>query len=160
MLIKPSLEELLKQVENRYILAMFAAKRARQLTSGGKAYVKRENPSNVTVAAEEISEDQIALLQGEHRVEVPLRPEIEEARRLEALEAEAKRREEMMEENANRLASSLSSEISGYIGGDGSVNSNEMIDFTRQFINLLDAQDDADDADMENMAFDESEIDA
>ena len=65
-----------------------------------------------------------------------------------------------MEENANRLASSLSSEISGYIGGDGSVNSNEMIDFTRQFINLLDAQDDADDADMENMAFDESEIDA
>ncbi|MDO5738243.1 MAG: DNA-directed RNA polymerase subunit omega [Eubacteriales bacterium] len=146
MLVKPSLEDLLKKVDNRYILAMFAARRARQLTAGGKPFVERKTPSNVAVAAEEIANSDLALLEGQHHVDIPLRPEIEEARRIEALEAEAKRREEMIEDSNNRLAGSLSREISEYVGGEGGVDSNEMMDFTRQFINLLDQQDEAKDA--------------
>lgn len=143
MLVKPSLEDLLKRVENRYILAMLAARRARQLTSGAQSFVKENNPSNVTIAAEEISEDKIALLSGNHKVAIPLRPEIEEARRLAALEAEAKRREEYLEESSHRTASNLSRELSEAVGGDGEADGVEMLDFTQQFINLIGQQDEA-----------------
>ncbi len=140
MLVKPSLEELLPKVENRYILAMLTAKRARQLTGGAQKFVDTENPSNVTIAAEEIADDKLALLEGEHKVTVPLRPEIEEARRLAALEAEAKRREEFMEENRQRSAQNLGKELSEAVGGEGATDGAEMMDFTQQFINLLDKQ--------------------
>ncbi|MDO5734623.1 MAG: DNA-directed RNA polymerase subunit omega [Eubacteriales bacterium] len=143
MLVKPSLEDLLNRVENRYILAMLAARRARQITSGAQTFVKQDNPSNVTLAAEEISEDKIALLSGNHKVNIPLRPEIEEARRIAALEAEAKRREEYMEESSHRSASNLSRELSQAVGGDGEADGAEMLDFTQQFINLIGQQDEA-----------------
>lgn len=82
MLIKPSLESLLPKVESRYTLAMLVAKRARQLVDGGQPMVESETPNLVTLACEEVAADKVICVPGIHTPVVPLRPEIEEARRL------------------------------------------------------------------------------
>lgn len=82
MLIKPSLESLLPKVESRYTLAMVVAKRARQLVDGAQPMVESDTPNLVTLACEEIYADKVVCVSGLHTPVVPLRPEIEEARRL------------------------------------------------------------------------------
>lgn len=89
MLVKPPLEELLPKVESRYTLAMLVAKRTRQLVDGAQPMVRDEGKNLVTVACEEVVEDKVVGIPGESRPIVPLRPEIEEARRLAREQAEA-----------------------------------------------------------------------
>jgi DNA-directed RNA polymerase subunit omega len=53
--IKPPLEELLSQVDNKYALVMAAAKRARQLKDGALPLVDIDSANHVSVALEEIA---------------------------------------------------------------------------------------------------------
>lgn len=82
MLIKPPLETLLPKVESRYTLAMLVAKRTRQLVDGAQPMVDSETPNLVTLACEEIAAGKVACIEGAHSPVVPLRPEVEEARRI------------------------------------------------------------------------------
>jgi DNA-directed RNA polymerase subunit omega len=57
--IKPPLEELLDQVDNKYALVMAAAKRARQLKEGGLPLVDIDSTNPVSIALEEIATGKI-----------------------------------------------------------------------------------------------------
>lgn len=57
---KPSIDELLEKVENRYSLAMVVSKRSRQITDGDDVTIKvkdREKP--IDIAIEELDADQL-----------------------------------------------------------------------------------------------------
>ena len=56
MLVKPSVQELLKQVDNRYRLVTVVSKRARQIAAGDISMTKVDEKSSVTLAANEVSE--------------------------------------------------------------------------------------------------------
>jgi DNA-directed RNA polymerase subunit omega len=62
--IKPPLEELLEQVNNKYALVVVAAKRARQIKDGVLPLVDIDSTNPVSVALEEIAT-------GKVRVEEP-----------------------------------------------------------------------------------------
>ena len=57
--IKPTLEELLDQVENKYALVIATAKRARQVKDGSLPMVDIDSANPVTVALEEIATGKI-----------------------------------------------------------------------------------------------------
>ena len=59
MMVKPSVQELLTKVDNRYRLVIVTSKRARQLASGGVCLTKVKEQSPVTLAANEISEGKV-----------------------------------------------------------------------------------------------------
>lgn len=65
--IKPPLEELLSQVDNKYALVMAAAKRARQLKEGVLPLVDIDSSNPVSVALEEIATGRV-------RIEEPSSP--------------------------------------------------------------------------------------
>ena len=102
MLVDPSVEELLPKAECRYSLCMLVAKRARQLVDGAQPMVDDPTPSYVTLACKEVAADKVVGVEGQHTPYVPLRPEIEEARRLakEAAENQARMDAEQALENA------------------------------------------------------------
>jgi DNA-directed RNA polymerase subunit omega len=58
-MVNPSMEVLLKKVDSRYTLVVFAAKRARQILEGADVKVKVKSTKNVTNALEEIAEGKI-----------------------------------------------------------------------------------------------------
>lgn len=55
MLVKPTVSQLLKSVENRYRLSVATAKRARQLYAGSKKLIKTSDTAPVSIAADEIN---------------------------------------------------------------------------------------------------------
>ena len=59
MLIKPSLEDLIKKVDSKYTLVTLAAKRAREITSGDTPFVDVPTNKVVSLAMEEIKEGKI-----------------------------------------------------------------------------------------------------
>ena len=59
MLIKPTLESLMKRVDSKYTLVTLAAKRARQLTEGDKPLVDVDTTKVVSIAMEEIDQGKI-----------------------------------------------------------------------------------------------------
>jgi DNA-directed RNA polymerase subunit omega len=65
--IKPSLEELVEQVESKYALVLAAAKRAKQLKEGALPLVDIDSTNPVSIALEEIAT-------GKVRVEEPSSP--------------------------------------------------------------------------------------
>ena len=56
MMVKPSVQELLKKVDNRYRLVVVASKRARQIADGDLSMTKVDEKKPVTLAANEIAE--------------------------------------------------------------------------------------------------------
>lgn len=114
MLVDPSVEELLPKAECRYSLCMLVAKRARQLVDGAQPMVDDPTPSFVTLACKEIAADKVVGVEGQHTPYVPLRPEIEEARRLakEAAENQARLDAEAAMEGASENADNAASEES------------------------------------------------
>ncbi|HHT44409.1 MAG TPA: DNA-directed RNA polymerase subunit omega [Fastidiosipila sp.] len=98
MLIDPPLERLLPKAENRYVLTMLTAKRARQLTGGANPMVESETPNFVSLAAEEIDRDKVEYRKGKLEPFIPLRPEIEAAILQAERDAEEKRAQELLEE--------------------------------------------------------------
>ena len=61
MIVKPTVNELLKYAENRYSLVIATSKRARQIAKGDKPKTEIEERSPVTLAANEISEGKIKI---------------------------------------------------------------------------------------------------
>ena len=61
MLVKPTVLELLKKVDNRYVLVTVTAKRARQLAAGSTPLTSKEDPSPVSLAADEIAEGKVTI---------------------------------------------------------------------------------------------------
>ncbi len=112
MLVDPSVEELLPKAECRYSLCMLVAKRARQLVDGAQPMVDDPTPSFVTLACKEIAAGKVVGVEGQHTPYVPLRPEIEEARRLakEAAENQARLDAEAAMEGASENAENAASE--------------------------------------------------
>lgn len=63
MLVKPTVPELLRKSEkNRYSLVIATAKRARQISNGSKPMTEEEDTSPVTLAANEIGEGKVTVL--------------------------------------------------------------------------------------------------
>lgn len=112
MLVDPSVEELLPKAECRYSLCMLVAKRARQLVDGAQPMVDDPTPSFVTLACKEVAADKVVCVEGQHTPYVPLRPEIEEARRLakEAAENQARLEAEQALEAAQAKSEDASDE--------------------------------------------------
>ncbi len=61
MVVKPSLDDLLKKVDSAYTLAIASARRARMLNEGGKPLLKVEGNKPVSHALEEIVADKIII---------------------------------------------------------------------------------------------------
>lgn len=55
----PSIDVLLKKVHCKYTLAVFAAKRAREIMNGESALVESQSHKPVTLALEEIAQSKI-----------------------------------------------------------------------------------------------------
>lgn len=58
-MINPPISDLLDKVENKYVLAMLAAKRSRELVDGDEQMIDEHYVNLITVAVEEINEDKI-----------------------------------------------------------------------------------------------------
>lgn len=66
MLVKPTVPELLRAShKNRYSLVIGTAKRARQISAGSKPMTNEDDTSAVTLAADEIEEGKVTLLDEE-----------------------------------------------------------------------------------------------
>lgn len=102
MLTKPPIEKLLPKADNRYILTMMTAKRARQLVDGALPLSEELSPSVVTTAAHELAEGKIHGVKGKVEISVPLRPEVAAAKLEEQRLAKAKSDEAMIEDNRRR----------------------------------------------------------
>ena len=59
MMVKPSVQELLDKVDNRYRLVIVTSKRARQIANGDICMTKVKEKSPVTLAANEIAEGKV-----------------------------------------------------------------------------------------------------
>ncbi len=66
-LIEPSIDDLLKKVENKYILSLLAAKRARELFDGDEPMIDTFYINKVTTAIHEIDEGKIKYLKQDER---------------------------------------------------------------------------------------------
>ena len=65
MMIKPSINELDKIVDNRYSLVCAVAKRARELSLGDEQLVVCDSDKEVTIAANELYQGKIRIVDGE-----------------------------------------------------------------------------------------------
>lgn len=63
MMVKPTVGELLEKAENRYALVIATAKRARQLSLGADPLIDKKEASMVTLAADEIAEGVITIIE-------------------------------------------------------------------------------------------------
>ena len=63
MMVKPSVQELLTKAKNRYELVIATSKRARQISSGAEVKTKVNEESAVTLAANEIAEGKVDIIQ-------------------------------------------------------------------------------------------------
>lgn len=61
MMVKPSVTELLKKVDNRFLLVIATSKRARQIAAGSTLFTKVDEKSPVTLAVNEIAEDKVKI---------------------------------------------------------------------------------------------------
>ncbi len=61
MMVEPTVPELLEKVENRYILVIATAKRAREIANGAKVLVDTDDVAPVSIAADEIEEGKVTV---------------------------------------------------------------------------------------------------
>ncbi len=69
MIVKPTVTELLKKSKNRFELVIATSKRARQIAMGDPVMTKVKEESPVTLAANEIAEDKVKILDDEQEIE-------------------------------------------------------------------------------------------
>lgn len=62
MMIKPTVADLLTKIDNRYMLVVATAKRARQIASGTKKLTKKDDVAPVSIAADEIGEGKVTIV--------------------------------------------------------------------------------------------------
>ena len=63
MLVKPSVTDLLTKVDNRYTLVIMVSKRARQIAEGAEVKTKVKEESPETLAANEIAEGKVEIVE-------------------------------------------------------------------------------------------------
>ena len=68
-MVKPTVQELLTKAKNRYELVIATSKRARQIASGAEVKTKVKEESPVTLAANEIAEGEINIIEPEEMIE-------------------------------------------------------------------------------------------
>ena len=61
MMVKPTVAELLEKVENRYILVIATARRARQIAEGDKVLTPTDDVAAVSIAADEINDGKVTV---------------------------------------------------------------------------------------------------
>jgi DNA-directed RNA polymerase subunit omega len=61
-MIEPSINSLLKKVDNQYTLVVVTAKRARQIAAGANKLTTTYSDKPVTIAIHEINEDKITYI--------------------------------------------------------------------------------------------------
>ena len=61
MMVKPTVNELLEKIDDRYKLVVVTSKRARQLSEGALPLTDKEEESMVTLAAQEIAEGTVVI---------------------------------------------------------------------------------------------------
>jgi DNA-directed RNA polymerase subunit omega len=59
MLVKPTVTDLLKKVDNRYSLIIMTAKRARQIANGDDVLTQSDDKSPVSLAVDEIFDGKV-----------------------------------------------------------------------------------------------------
>ncbi len=98
MIVKPTVNELLKHAENRYALVIETSKRARQITKGSEKLTDIDDKSAVTIAANEIAEGKVAIVDGsvDNIEETESNEELQETREMQE-EQENKEAEEIEE---------------------------------------------------------------
>ncbi len=69
MIVKPTVNELLENVENRYALVIVASRRAREISNGDKPLINTDEKSSVTIAANEIVEKKVYVEQEDAEVD-------------------------------------------------------------------------------------------
>ena len=69
MIIKPTVTDLLKIVDNRFELVILVSKRARQIASGAEVKTKVKEESPVTLAANEIAEGKVEIVEPDEEKE-------------------------------------------------------------------------------------------
>ena len=62
MMVKPSITDLLKIIDNRFELIVATSKRARQIADGSTPLTKVEEESVVTLAVNEIAEGKVTVI--------------------------------------------------------------------------------------------------
>ena len=62
-MVKPTVAELLTKADNRYELVIATARRARQIAAGNKPKTEVKETSPVTLAANEIAEGKVAIIE-------------------------------------------------------------------------------------------------
>ena len=67
MLVKPTVLELLEKVDNRFQLVVMTARRARQSPGGDKTKTEVKETSPVTLAANEIAEGKVTIVEEENK---------------------------------------------------------------------------------------------
>lgn len=78
-MVKPTVQELLTKAKNRYELVIATSKRARQISSGAEVKTKVKEESAVTLAANEIAEGKVSIIQpGEVKEEQVVENNVEE----------------------------------------------------------------------------------
>ena len=65
MMVKPTVQELLTKAKNRYELVIATSKRAIQISNGAEVKTKVNEESAVTLAANEIAEGKIDIIEPE-----------------------------------------------------------------------------------------------
>ncbi len=61
MMTKPTVADLLEKVDNRYMLVVATAKRARQIAEGQEKLTDKDDVAAVSIAADEIQEGKITV---------------------------------------------------------------------------------------------------
>ena len=69
MMVKPTVQELLKKAKNRYELVIATSKRARQIAGGAEVKTAVKEESAVTLAANEIAEGKVEIIEPEEMKE-------------------------------------------------------------------------------------------
>ncbi len=67
MMVKPTVAELLTKADNRYELVIATARRARQIAAGDKTKTEVKETSPVTLAANEIAEGKVTIVEEENK---------------------------------------------------------------------------------------------
>ena len=63
MMVKPTVAELLKKAKNRYELVIATSKRSRQIAEGAEVKTRVKEESPVTLAANEIAEGKVEIVE-------------------------------------------------------------------------------------------------
>lgn len=69
MMVKPTVNELLEKIDDRFQLVIATSKRARQLAEGAEPLTNKQEPSPVTLAAQEIAEGKVSIVEEESEEE-------------------------------------------------------------------------------------------